>query len=136
MRQAKEVRMRKPAVFIGIAAAAVLLAVSLVPLADAGTARRDSAAATIVKVKAGAPSAFAFKLSTKTLGRPGKATFVVTNVGRLAHDFKIAGKKTPLIQPGKTARLVVTFKKKGRYPYLCTVPGHAAAGMKGVFTVK
>jgi Copper binding proteins, plastocyanin/azurin family len=41
----------------------------------------------------------------------------------------------PLIQPGKTAKLVVTFKKKGKYPYLCTVPGDAAAGMKGVFTV-
>jgi uncharacterized cupredoxin-like copper-binding protein len=26
--------------------------------------------------------------------------------------------------------------KKGRYSYLCTVPGHAAAGMKGVFTVR
>jgi hypothetical protein len=24
--------------------------------------------------------------------------------------------------------------KKGKHPYKCTVPGHAAAGMKGVFT--
>jgi uncharacterized cupredoxin-like copper-binding protein len=23
-----------------------------------------------------------------------------------------------------------------RYPYICTVTGHAAAGMKGVFTVR
>ena len=38
-------------------------------------------------------------------------------------------------QPGKTGVLVVTLKK-GRYPYLCTVPGHAAAGMKGVLTVR
>jgi uncharacterized cupredoxin-like copper-binding protein len=30
----------------------------------------------------------------------------------------------------------VTFAKKGRYPYSCTVPGHAAAGMKGTFTVR
>jgi uncharacterized cupredoxin-like copper-binding protein len=30
----------------------------------------------------------------------------------------------------------VSFKKKGKYPYLCTVPGHAEAGMKGVFTVR
>ena len=52
------------------------------------------------------------------------------------HDFKINGKHTPLIQPGTTARLVVTFTKKGKYPYLCTVPGHAAAGMKGIFTVR
>jgi uncharacterized cupredoxin-like copper-binding protein len=27
-------------------------------------------------------------------------------------------------------------KKKGKYPYLCTVPGHAQAGMKGTFTVR
>ena len=54
----------------------------------------------------------------------------------MLHDFKINGKKTPLIQPDKTARLVVTFKKKGRYPYQCTVFGHAAAGMRGVFTVR
>ncbi len=52
------------------------------------------------------------------------------------HDFKIAGKKTPLIKPGKSATLKVTLKKHKKYAYLCTVPGHAAAGMKGTFTVK
>jgi Copper binding proteins, plastocyanin/azurin family len=34
------------------------------------------------------------------------------------------------------AHLIVTFAKKGKFPYLCTVPGHAAAGMKGTFTVR
>ena len=29
----------------------------------------------------------------------------------------------------------VTFTKPGMYPYLCTLPGHAAAGMKGVLKV-
>jgi len=29
----------------------------------------------------------------------------------------------------------VTISKAGSYPYLCTVPGHAAAGMKGVLRV-
>jgi uncharacterized cupredoxin-like copper-binding protein len=119
------------------AAVAAALAVALVPLAGAGTARSDStAAATIVNVKAGAPTPFAFKLSTKTLAKPGKVIFEVKNVGKLAHDFKIAGKKTALLQPGKTAKLTVAFKTKGKYPYKCTVPGHAAAGMKGIFVVK
>ena len=40
-----------------------------------------------------------------------------------------------MIQPGKSAKLTVDFGKQGSYPYLCTVPGHAAAGMKGVFSV-
>jgi uncharacterized cupredoxin-like copper-binding protein len=53
----------------------------------------------------------------------------------LSHDFKIAGKKTALLKHGQTAKLTVTLKA-GKYPYSCTVPGHAAAGMKGVFTAK
>lgn len=37
---------------------------------------------------------------------------------------------------GHDREVTVKFKKKGRYRYLCTVPGHAAAGMRGVFTVR
>jgi Rhomboid family/Copper binding proteins, plastocyanin/azurin family len=65
----------------------------------------------------------------------GKVTFVFKNVGQIAHDFAIAGKSTPVINPGQTATLTVTFTKAGSYPYACTVPGHAAAGMKGVLRV-
>jgi uncharacterized cupredoxin-like copper-binding protein len=79
---------------------------------------------------------FFFRLSTRSTAKPGKVTFVFKNIGHVQHDFRIAGKQTPMIQPGKTARLLVSFKKKGKYPYLCTVPGHAEAGMKGVFTVR
>jgi uncharacterized cupredoxin-like copper-binding protein len=43
---------------------------------------------------------------------------------------------TPLIRPGKTATPAITFEKKGKYTYLCTVPRHAAAGMKGALTVR
>jgi uncharacterized cupredoxin-like copper-binding protein len=32
--------------------------------------------------------------------------------------------------------LTVTFTAPGTYEYLCTVPGHAAAGSKGLLTVK
>ena len=63
------------------------------------------------------------------------ATFLFQNVGHVTHDFSIDGKQTPLIQPGQTAKLAVAFTKNGKYPYLCTVPGHAEGGMKGVFTV-
>jgi uncharacterized cupredoxin-like copper-binding protein len=63
-------------------------------------------------------------------------TFAVTNKGTIGHNFKIAGKKTPVLTAGKRGTLKVTFARAGRYPYLCTVPSHAAAGMKGVLTVK
>ena len=65
----------------------------------------------------------------------GTVIFAVTNKGKVSHDFKIAGKKTPLLSPGHSATLRVTFSKKGRYPYLSTVSGQASHGMKGVFSV-
>ena len=77
---------------------------------------------------------FKFKLS-KTSVRHGSVTFTVVNKGKVAHDFKIGGKKTTLIKPGKSAKLSVTFKA-GKFKYLCTVPGHASLGMKGTLTVK
>ena len=124
--------MRKPITHSVLALLAVTTAsLVVVQLAPARTAR--PAATKTVQVKAGE---FFFRLSTKTLARPGKVTFAVKNVGHVQHDFKINHKMTPLISPGKTAKLVVTFKKKAKYAYLCTVPGHAAAGMKGVFTVR
>jgi uncharacterized cupredoxin-like copper-binding protein len=39
-----------------------------------------------------------------------------------------------MISPGKSGKLIVTLKK-GKLSYICTVPGHAAAGMKGKLTV-
>lgn len=101
--------------------------------AGAGAARESASATTTIKVSAGD---FFFKFSKASLAKPGSVVFVVKNVGHLAHDLKIDGRKTPQIQPGKSASLKVVFKKKGRFTYLCTVPGHAAQGMEGTFVVK
>src|ERR1700759_405319 len=98
-------------------------------------AHTSAAKATAVTVTAGKPSEFRFQLSKSSVPH-GAVTFTVTNKGALPHDFKINGKKTPLLSPGKSAKLSVTFAKAGKYPYLCTVSGHAAAGMKGTLTVK
>jgi uncharacterized cupredoxin-like copper-binding protein len=65
----------------------------------------------------------------------GTVIFTVTNEGKASHDFKIAGKKTPLLTPRRSGTLRVTFSKEGRYPYLSTVSGQASAGMKGTFVV-
>jgi uncharacterized cupredoxin-like copper-binding protein len=89
---------------------------------------------TTVTVTAGKPSEFHFTLSTSS-AKAGPVTFKVTNSGTIPHDFSIDGKKTALLSPGKSATLTVTVKK-GSNPYECTVAGHAAAGMKGVFKGK
>ena len=83
-------------------------------------------------VKVSALDTLRFTLSRKSAPH-GVVSFVVTNKGNLKHDFWIAGKKTSLLAHNKSQTLVVTLKK-GKFPYKCTVPGHAAAGMKGTFT--
>jgi uncharacterized cupredoxin-like copper-binding protein len=107
----------------------VLAAIAIAALAPAPLASADADPQVSAKE-------FSFKLSAKSTARPGTVTFNVRNAGSILHDFKINGKKTSLIAPGKTEKLVVRFKKKGQYRYICTVPGHAALGMKGVFTVR
>jgi len=112
----------------------VVVAVALVASVSA-FGGSSSASATTVAVTAGKPSEFKFTLSKRTVAK-GLTTFKVVNRGFIKHDFKIAGKKTPALATGKTATLKVTFTKAGRFTYMCTLPGHAAGGMKGVLVVK
>lgn len=109
-----------------------LVAIAALTLALPALARQD--ATTNVTVNAGSPSEFAFKLS-KTAAKRGTVVFKLVNQGDIKHNFKIGGKKTPAIASGKSATLSLTTTKVGSYPYLCTLPGHAAAGMKGTFKV-
>jgi uncharacterized cupredoxin-like copper-binding protein len=117
-----------------IVAAAGIAALTPAGLASARPDATAHAAATTRDAVSG--KEFSFRLVKKSIAKPGKVTFTFRNVGTIAHDFDIGGKRTRLIGPGKTARLTVTFHKKGRFSYRCTVPGHAQAGMKGVFTVR
>jgi uncharacterized cupredoxin-like copper-binding protein len=118
----------------GSVIAILAAAVSLVAAVSA-FGGSDAATATTVNVTAGKPIEFHFVLSKKTIVK-GVTTFKVTNKGTINHDFKIAGKKTASIKAGKTVTLKVTFKKAGKFPFMCTLPGHAIAGMKGTLTVK
>lgn len=113
---------------LGLVAAVVMLAWALPALAH------PSRAASTVTVTAGKPSEFKFTLSKRSVSK-GAVTFVISNKGALAHDFKINGHVTKLISPAHTTVLRVVFTKAGSFTYQCTVAGHAAAGMKGVLKV-
>ena len=112
----------------------LLGASSMLVWALPSAARQSTVKVTTVTVTAGKPSEFRFALLPKKV-KHGIVTFKVTNKGNLPHDFKIAGHKTRLLSPGQTQAIKVTFKKAGKFPYLCTVSGHAAAGMKGTLVV-
>ena len=113
----------------GVASLALLGAA--LPAVTGASRPTAHAAATTVSVRA---TEFHFKLS-KTSVAHGKVTFKIRNAGHLKHDFKIAGKKSKMLNPGRSTSLTVTLRR-GRYSYVCTVAGHAAAGMKGRLTVK
>lgn len=69
--------------------------------------------------------------------RAGTVIFEVMNDGTVEHDFRIQelSKGTPLVQPGKTARLEVELPR-GTYTLTCEVAGHKEAGMQMQLVVK
>jgi manganese oxidase len=66
-------------------------------------------------------------------------TFDVTNEGKGQHSFAVQAPgqtyETAMLDGGATATLAVPGLAAGSYEYLCTVPGHADAGMKGMLMV-
>ena len=68
----------------------------------------------------------------------GRVRIVVKNAGKYPHALAIRGagvnKRTPVIQPGKSAVLLVDLRT-GSYSLWCPVPGHTARGMKAMLSV-
>jgi uncharacterized cupredoxin-like copper-binding protein len=132
---------------VSLAGLIAALGLSAAPAIGQVSARSATpAGGTTVTVTAGKPSELAFKLSTYSVPA-GKVTFMVTNKGQIGHTFEICtkpsknstantckGMATKTLNAGKSATLVVTLAK-GTYEFLCSIPGHAAAGMKGLLGV-
>jgi nitrite reductase (NO-forming) len=124
-------RRRVAFITAGLASCAALGIAGSAVLAGSASGATTKTVTTKITVTA---SEFKFKLS-KTSAPVGTVIFTVKNVGKIGHNFKINGKVTKLLAPGKSAKLTVKFTKKGKFQYLCTVPGHAKLGMKGFFGV-
>ena len=142
-------RKRSLSVVLGIASlsAMVLLLSAAVGPALGKVSTHSAAKVTVISVTAGKPAELAFKLSKFSSLPAGSITFNVTNMGVAYHDFKICttptssaaknscvGKATGVLHHGQKATLTLVLKN-GKYEYLCTVVGHAAAGMKGLIGV-
>ena len=116
---------------IGKARILAVLAASALGL---GVLAANSVAATSLSLKSVGACC---KYDKKALvAKAGKITITFTNnSGPVKHDVAIKGnKKSAQITGGKSTKLTVTLKK-GTYTFYCTVPGHEAAGMKGVLKV-
>jgi uncharacterized cupredoxin-like copper-binding protein len=131
----------------------VALGTGAAPAAVDHSVRAEAAAspkASVITVTAGKPSELAFKLSSTSMVAVGTVTFKVTNLGVAFHNFKICtipvpsaagaqnsclGTSTRTLKHGQSQTFTVKFTLAGKYEFLCTVPGHAAAGMKGLLGV-
>lgn len=83
-----------------------------------------------VEVKA---TEFAFDPSEIKVAENGK--IVLKNDGAVQHDFSVEGMTMDLVDPGNTGELELKGLAPGEYKFICTVPGHEAAGMKGTISV-
>ncbi len=88
-----------------------------------------------------------FKFTPNTLNarvaQPLKV--VLENKGAIEHDLAFTSltaptgaehEAHPLAKPGQTVSLELTPEAKGRYEFVCTIPGHKEAGMRGVLVVE
>jgi uncharacterized cupredoxin-like copper-binding protein len=119
--------------------AALALGVLLTLAAAVATSPAPAPAATHVKTTnvTVVMREYSYTLSKNVVPR-GRVVFTVVNKGDLGHDFVIGAvkKKTPVVPPGARRKLIVTFTKKGRFLYLCSVGEHFFHGMKGYLRVK
>jgi plastocyanin len=84
------------------------------------------------------PSGALAYLFGKATAKAGRVTFTMPNASPIQHNISIQGPvngKGPIVGHGAASTFTATLKP-GTYTFLCDVPGHAAAGMKGTLTVK
>ena len=95
----------------------------------------DTAAATIGAVELEAFD-LGFKPSTITVDAPGRYAITLKNTGAIPHDLTFAdGSTTSAVAGGQSSTVEVDVPAAG-ITFICSIPGHAAAGMKGTVTVK
>jgi plastocyanin len=85
------------------------------------------------------PTQIAFDTTSGLSSKPGKVTIEFDNPSAIEHDVAIEKDgeelaKSALVTEGKTS--VSADLEPGDYTFLCTVPGHAEAGMEGTLTVR
>ena len=68
----------------------------------------------------------------------GPLTLQLMNKGTERHDLNFEALHMPglggvesIVEPGASATITLTFDQPGTHTFICTLPGHAAAGMTG-----
>ena len=109
-----------------------MVAVQLVACGDGGG---KQVTAGEIKVEAGE---FYFKPNSFTVEQNAPVRFMVTNAGKIEHSLVFEGIEARIqsIMPGTMNTLEIIFSDSGAFTFICDIPGHAGAGMKGKVTVE
>lgn len=101
------------------------------------TTQQPTSAAAVEKITVDG-NEFAFTPSMITLKNGQTAEITFKNTGKYAHNLTISdlGVKSKIVQPGEQDTFTVTPDKIGKFAFVCTIPGHADKGMKGILTVE
>lgn len=98
----------------------------------------SSASAQMVNVQAADTLKFEPSSITVKAGQPVQLT--LSNTGQMQHDWSLdQGAAQPVkivANAGQTATGTFTIQRPGPYTFICSVPGHAAAGMQGTITAQ
>jgi len=121
---------RGPAVLAAGAAAVLLVALGAVAVAGPTRERAAQGSQRLALQAAGT------KFSTTALrARPGQVTVSLANHDLFWHTFTIERLGANVDVPVGGTRSVTFTAAPGTYTFVCTIPGHASAGMRGTLVV-
>ena len=126
-----------------VVAGIVVLALAALVAAAVGSAIRDSqdtqssgAASIVLEDLRFSPNQL-----NATVGEP--ITVRLTNRGLERHDLNFPSLHMPrlagvesILEPGESRSITLRFDEPGTHTFICTLPGHAAAGMTGAVFVR
>jgi azurin len=129
-------QLKTPRIGILVATGAIATGAGAVALASAASA----SAAEVLHLTANPSGMLKFNTTKLSVPKPGTVTIDMTNpsTSGIPHGIKIIGHgvkvTSKIAESGQTVSVTANLKK-GTYTFLCPVPGHAMAGMKGTLTV-
>jgi nitrite reductase (NO-forming) len=120
-------------------AAGWTFAPGVAPGAQAGASAAPSASAVTASETLGTIELEAFDLgftpNTVTVGAPGRYSVTLNNTGTIPHDVTFPdGTTSGMVDGGESATVEVDVPAEG-LAFICSIPGHAQAGMEGQVSV-
>ncbi|MEX2556083.1 MAG: plastocyanin/azurin family copper-binding protein [Actinomycetota bacterium] len=139
--------------FLAVPAAAGLLALAA---CGGGTDAGPTSGGEVRTVEVRALDTLRFEPASLSVTKGEKIRFVVTNSGKIDHEFVVGDEETQMahedqsgemdhmaaeslaaldLKPGETKEATVTFDEAGKVLFGCHEPGHYNGGMVGTITV-